>query len=405
MTRYILIIFFISGFLVFSFQSREVDYFTPVSGRWSEEKINQWYAEQPWLVGANYYPATAINQIEMWQELTWDPETIDKELGWAADIGMNTMRVFLHRLVWLNEKEGLYQRMDEFLDICQKYGIRPWFVFFDDCHYPIPKMGRQPVPVRAFHNSGWLHCPARGLALRYAEGKATAREAKSLKAYVQEIMTQFKDDERVLMWELYNEPGRSTVEIEYEFYSRKDMMGERSNKLVYDTWVWAREVNPSQPITSTAKGSNGKNNIKINRINADLHSIHSYGGVEEITKYIRDYQSDDRPVMMTEWLARKDGSTVQDCLPLMKEMKVGAVNWGFVNGKSQTAWDRNSRKDEQGRRVHPDVRRAAGDTIVIRPGENYPEPALWFHDLFRVDGTPFSEEEIAIFKKLTDVNH
>ena len=376
-------------------------YFEPVDGRWSAGRINKWYSEQPWLVGANYYPATAINQIEMWQELTWDPETIDKELGWAAELGMTTMRVFLHRMVWLHEKEGLYRRMDDFLTICQKHGIRPWFVFFDDCHYPVPKMGKQPVPVRAFHNSGWLHCPGRELALCYAAGEATREESESLKGYVQETIKRFANDDRVLMWELYNEPGRSTVDIEYDLYSRKDMMGERSNKLVYDSWVWAREINPSQPITSTSQGSNGENNIRINRINSDLHSIHSYSAPEKFRALIMEYKKDGRPVLMTEWLARKDGNTVQACLPIMKELNVGAVNWGFVNGKSQTSWDRNSRKNADGKRTHPDVRRRAGD--IIKPGEPFPEPELWFHDLLRTDGTPFDEEEVALFKKLTGV--
>lgn len=149
---------------------------TPVSGQWSKEKINQWYAELPWLVGCNYYPATAINQIDMWQASTWDAKQIDKELGWAESIGMNTLRIFLHNMVWNSDEQGLYNRMDQFLSICQKHGIRPWFVFFDDCHFPNPTLGIQPLPVRAYHNSGWVNCPARDVAIRYSDGKATVAE-------------------------------------------------------------------------------------------------------------------------------------------------------------------------------------------------------------------------------------
>ncbi|MEM1296752.1 MAG: family 43 glycosylhydrolase, partial [Verrucomicrobiota bacterium] len=367
-----------------------------VEGRWTKKKINQWYDELPWLVGANYYPATAINQIEMWQASTFDPETIDKELKLAASIGMNTMRVYLHDLVWEDDAEGLYERMDQFLTICEKHKIRPFFVFFDDCHYPTPKLGPQPLPVRAFHNSGWRNSPSRDLAKRFAEGKATPEEINRLKGYVQETIRRFANDERVLMWELYNEPGRGRGEGEDMTGKKgtKSSMGDLSNKLVHESWVWAREINPSQPITSTSKGSVGDGNIAINRNNSDLHSIHSYQGGERLEKFILEYQADGRPVMVTEWLARGNDSTVEDCLPVMKKHKVGAVNWGFVSGKSGTIWPWQSRKDRD-----PIEEREKG--VVIKPGEPYPEPEVWHHDLFRIDGTPFDPKEIELFKKLT----
>ena len=66
--------------------------------RWTEQAARDWYARQPWLVGGNYIPATAINELEMWQADTFDPQRIDLELGWAEGLGMNTMRVFLHDL-------------------------------------------------------------------------------------------------------------------------------------------------------------------------------------------------------------------------------------------------------------------------------------------------------------------
>mgnify|MGYP003664550842 FL=1 len=142
---------------------KTIDLKTPVPGQWSTEKANNWYAQQSWLVGCNYYPATAINQIDMWQASTWHPERIDLELSWAESIGMNTLRVFLHDLVWADDEQGLYSRIDEFLNICLKYNIKPWFVFFDDCHFPNPKLGEQPLPVKAYHNSGWVNCPARNV--------------------------------------------------------------------------------------------------------------------------------------------------------------------------------------------------------------------------------------------------
>jgi hypothetical protein len=376
--------------------------YPPVAGRWSPERANAWYDSLPWLVGCNYYPATAINQIEMWQASTFDPTTIDKELGWAESIGMNTLRVYLHDLVWADDEQGLYDRMDQFLDICRRHGIRPFFVFFDDCHYPEPRLGEQPLPVARWHNSGWNNCPARDVAARFAVGKATDAEVAQLKGYVQNTMRRFKEDQRVLFWELYNEPGRGQggTNMASAGGTRRSF-GDASQKLVYHSWVWAREVNPSQPISSCTAGSVGILNIAINRANSDVHSIHSYGPPEALESLIRDYQADGRPVIVTEWLARTRGSTVAECLPVMKRMKVGAVNWGFVSGKSATIWPWESRrrKGPDGAPLSVDDLRAAGE--VVRPGEPFPEPDLWFHDLFRIDGTPFDAKEIEVFKRLT----
>src|SRR4029077_1960329 len=93
--------------------------------RWSEQKANEWYAQQPWLVGSNYIPKSAINELEMWQEATFDPDQIDQELGWAKAMGMNTMRVFLHDLLWQQDAPGFRKRIDQFLTIASRHHIRP----------------------------------------------------------------------------------------------------------------------------------------------------------------------------------------------------------------------------------------------------------------------------------------
>ena len=371
-----------------------------VEGRWSADKANTWYANQPWLVGCNYYPATAINQIDMWQGSTWDSATIDKELGWAESIGMNTLRVYLHDMVWADDEQGLYKRMDEFLDICQTHGIRPFFVFFDDCHFPEPKLGEQPATIKAFHNSGWVNCPARDAAIRYAKGEASEAEVAQLKGYVQKTIKRFKDDDRVLMWELYNEPGRGRGigDNAGAADGNRASMGDTSNKLVYDSWVWAREVNPSQPISSCTAGSVGEGNIAINRANSDIHSIHNYGPPQELEELILEYKKDGRPLIMTEWLARTRGSTVADCLPVLKKYNVGAVNWGFVSGESGTIWPWSSRHGK-------DVNKERAKGNVVMPGDAFPEPKLWFHDLYRVDGSAFDQKELEIFRELTGVKN
>jgi len=372
-----------------------------VAGRWSADRANAWYAELPWLVGCNYYPATAINQIDMWQASTFDPVTIDKELALAASIGMNTLRVYLHDLVWADDEQGLYDRMDSFLEICGGHGIRPFFVFFDDCHFPYPKLGVQPLPVHSVHNSGWVNSPARELALRFADGEETPEEFAWLKGYVKKTMQRFKDDDRVLMWELYNEPGRGTGSLTGPLEKGRRMIGDRSNRLLHQSWIWAREAQASQPVSATSAGSVGEGNIAISRENSDVHSIHNYEGAKALEEMITDYKQDGRPVFMTEWLARTNGSTVQDCLPVLKAENVAAIHWGFISGKTGTVWPWSSRLESPGKVVDVDARRASGD--VVRPGEPFPEPEVWFHDLFRIDGTPFDQEEIDLFRELTGI--
>ena len=97
----------------------------------------------PWSFGCNFIPSTAINQLEMWQADTFDPETIDRELGWAAGIGMNLVRVYLHDLLWLDDKNGFLERMERFLEIASSHGIKAMFVFFDDCWRDEFKSGKQ----------------------------------------------------------------------------------------------------------------------------------------------------------------------------------------------------------------------------------------------------------------------
>ncbi len=370
-----------------------------VPGRWPKEKINNWYRSLPWLAGTNYYPSTAINQIDMWQASTWDPVTIEKELQWSEELGFNTHRVYLHDQVWQADEQGLYQRMDQFLSMCTGHGIRPFFVFFDDCHFPEAQLGPQPPVVPAYHNSGWVTCPNRPCALRFAKGEAHPDEVARLKGYVQNTLKRFADDERVLMWELYNEPGRGAGEsgrqngdLGYEDF------GDDSAKLNHQAWVWAREINPCQPICTTTEGCVGEINWSINALNSDVHSIHNYGKADQVREQIAEFRKDERPLFMTEYLARENGSTFQEIMPLLKDEKVAALNWGFVSGKTGTIWPWQSRYREGKFRSADDLRK---EGCILKAGDPYPEPESWFHDILREDGSPYNQEEIDCIKKYT----
>jgi hypothetical protein len=127
--------------------------------RWTPAEAEAWYREKPFLVGANFIPSTAINPLEMWQVETFDPETIDRELGFAAAIGFNSMRVFLHHLLWEQDREGFLERVERFLAICDRRGIGVMMVLLDGVWDPNPRAGKQREPRPHVHNSGWVQSP------------------------------------------------------------------------------------------------------------------------------------------------------------------------------------------------------------------------------------------------------
>jgi hypothetical protein len=346
------------------------------AARWSEAKANDWYARQPWLVGSNYIPATAINELEMWQADTFDPKTIDKELGWAEDLGMTTMRVFLHDLPWQQDAAGYRGRINQFLDIAARHHIRPLFVLFDSCWDPYPKLGRQRDPKPGVHNSGWLQSPG-------ARALQDPAEYPRLKAYVTGVVQAFGKDPRVLGWDVWNEPDNMNTN------SYGSM--EPTNKvqlvlaLLPEVFDWAREAGAEQPLTSGVWKGDWSSDAKLSPMervqlqSSDVISFHNYDSAAEFEKRIKWLQRLNRPILCTEYMARGNGSTFEGSLPIAKTYKVAAINWGFVAGKTQTylPWD-SWQKPYVGR-----------------------EPAVWFHEIFKQDGTPYKEQEVDLIRKLT----
>jgi len=346
--------------------------------RWTVERANVWYASQPWLVGANFVPSTAINQLEMWQADTFDPVTIDRELGYAQSIGMNTMRVFLHDIPWREDATGFYQRIDQFLAICDRHQIRPLFVIFDGVWNPYPKAGKQPAPVPGLHNSGWVQSPGREIL------EDSARQDQ-LKPYVVGLLTRYKNDKRVLAWDLFNEPDNPNRQA-YGRNGSKTELPESdkvkfTTQLLRKTFAWAREVNPSQPVTAgiwLGDYLNHPTDIQKLCLNeSDIVSVHNYDNPDEMRKKIEGLEKLGRPVFCTEYMARGNHSTFPGILPILKECHVAAYNWGLVNGKSQTIypWDSWERHYTN-------------------------EPVVWFHDVFQPDGTPFSVSEVRLIQEL-----
>jgi len=345
--------------------------------RWSAGTANQWYAKQPWPVGANYIPATAINQLEMWQADSFDPARIDYELGLAQATGMNTARVFLHDLLWKQDPAGFTARIDQFLAIAARHHIRPVFVLFDSCWDPDPKLGRQHPPIPGVHNSGWVQSPSRADLVDPAQ-------RERLRDYVQGVVGHFARDPRVLAWDVWNEPDNEGGGS----YNDKQLPGEKAaiKTLLPQVFAWARAARATQPLTSGvwrgADWSDARNLNAVERIQlaqSDVISFHNYDWPEQFEHRIAELKPYGRPILCTEWMARGNGSTVDTILPIGKREHVAMMNWGFVDGRIQTSlpWDSWERP------------------YTLRP------PTIWFHDLYHTDGTPYRAREIETFRALT----
>ncbi|MGI9551552.1 MAG: cellulase family glycosylhydrolase [Aurantibacter sp.] len=351
-----------------------------VAENWSKEKAWEWYDKQPWLVGANFNPSSSINQLEFWQADTFDPETIDRELKWSADLGMNLHRVYLHNLLWDQDSLGFLKRLDEYLTIADKYKIKTMFVLLDDVWHPVPKLGKQAEPIPHVHNSGWVQAPG-------AEILGDSTRHGELKAYISGVVKKFANDDRVLVWDLYNEPDNVAGQP-----GRKEL--ELKDKHIYSlallkkVFQWSREVNPQQPLTTgiwrgeIAHWGTPDSLPKIDRYmveNSDVISFHTYDGdLEKVKQKITELKKYDRPLLCTEYMARTNNNFFRNVLPILKEDKIAAINWGFVSGKSNTIYPWKS-----------------WDSTFTA------EPKIWFHDILRPDGTPYSQKEVEFLKEIT----
>jgi Cellulase (glycosyl hydrolase family 5) len=345
-----------------------------VETHWTEARANAWYEKQPWLVGANYVPSDAINELEMFQPATFNPELNDRELGLAESAGMNTIRVFLQDQLWTSDPDGFIKRLDTFLGIAARHHIRPMLVLFDSCWDPNPRLGPQHPPIPGVHNSGWVQSPGKARLLdRSVEPQ--------LKAYVQGVVRAFGTDERVLAWDVWNEPDNEGRDAPADLPAKV----RRVNELLPKVFAWAREEDPQQPLTSGVWRGNWidpqieSETTKIQLRESDVISFHDYRWPEDFEARIESLRALHRPIICTEYMARGNGSTFDTILPIAKRERVAVINWGLVAGKTQTylPWD-------SWNRPYVDI-----------------QPAIWFHDIFKADGSPYRQREIDLLRNTT----
>ena len=347
----------------------------PDDRKWTAEAAQGWYAKLPWLVGCNFTPSYAINQLEFWQEETFDLAVIDRELGWAAGLGMNCARVYLHDLLWMHDRDGFKERIDQYLDVADKHGIATMLVVFDSCWHPEPTLGPQRAPTPGVHNSGWVQSP--GVA-----ALSDAAQHPRLKAYVQDIVTTFGKDPRVLAWDIWNEPdnGPNVDGCKPAVLAAKAALVA---PMLVDAFRWARDCSPGQPLTSGIwLGDWSDQDLmsplqRIQTANSDVISFHNYGTANGFRKRVRWLRTFRRPILCTEYMARTIGSTFETILPVAKEQKVGTFCWGLVLGRTQThlPWK--------------------------APKKATKATQTWFHDVLHPDGRPHLPREADFLRRIT----
>ncbi len=336
---------------------------------WTKDQASQWQARQPYYVGANFTPSTAINQLEMWQAESFDPQTIRRELTFAAGIGMNLMRVYLHDLLWDHDKQGFCRRIGQYLDIAHSLQIKTLFVLFDDCWRQTFSLGKQPDPQPYTHNSGWIQSPG----VRVVNDPT---QWARIERYTKELLSAFKDDPRIMGWDLYNEPGNGTSG---DSSAGQTKQIDRSLPLLKAVFDWARSVSGlTQPLTTALWNSSPefKNLNEFALANSDIISFHNYGPPQALAEMIHNLAQRGRPMLCSEYMARGAGSTFEHCLPILRKYNVGAINWGLVSGKTQTIypWGWNPAKGE---------------------------PDILFHDIFRPDGSFLYPREESAIKQIS----
>ncbi|NNU81468.1 1,4-beta-xylanase [Halovulum dunhuangense] len=352
--------------------------------RWSEEDAKAWWASTPWICGFNFLPSTAVNFLEMWHRDSFDRATIERELGWAAEIGYNACRVNLHFLVWKHDRDGLIGRLDWFLDTATRLGIRTVPCLFDDCGFggAEPVYGPQPDPLPGVHNGRAVASP----------GRATVMDRNSwpaLEAYARDIVRSFGHDRRVLFWDIYNEPGNRMQFSGGGFSLYTDALVPHSRDLMEASFAWVRAEAPIHPLTVGAWTTPlpGENvhpyQTEIDRsalLHSDIITFHAYWRAGQVAKFIDYLEVLDRPMLCTEWMARAVDSRISDQLRMFHDRGVGCFQWGLVRGRTQTD--------------------APWPEALVRTHGGRADRGLWFHDVLHADGSPYDPAEIETIRGL-----
>ena len=350
--------------------------------KWSKERAWEWYNNRPWIRGCNYMSASCANRVDQWQSLHFDKylKETEAELKLMRELGYNSVRLILEYVVWEKEHDVFLKNFERYISLCNSYGISCMIVLANDCMPPktelwkMPSIGEQSYDIgyhggRKHSQHGRHNAPAPHYYLDENDSREKYFEM------VREIVSLYKDDARILMWDLFNEPGNS---------NRRGITMPNLKRMLDEV----RKINPSQPLTIGAWwcGDDRCFNNEIDQFaleSSDIITYHNYGKYEEHIQVIKYLKGLGRPIMNTEWLARCTGNTVFENFPLFYLENIGCYNWGFVAGKYQTYEPYEGHWQWYNDDKHADI-----------------DFTKWFHDLYRPSHRPYDPRETELISRL-----
>ena len=353
--------------------------------KWSKERIWDWYNQRPWIRGCNFISSDCANRVDQWQEYKFEErfETTERELALAAETGFNSIRIIPEFFVWEQEHDGFMKRFERYIEAAHKNGISCMVVLGNDCMPPKEealkrrRLGEQKVDW-GYHGGRKVsqHGTSKEPGLSVLDDPESAEKYYE---FVREIVTKYKDDERIIIWDVFNEPGQA---------KRKSMSLPHLKKF----FEIIRDIDPIQPLTvgiwTTLDDIRDLPEIeKYGLENSDIVSFHNYDTYSKNIGKINQLKKLGRPIINTEWLARCMGNTVDEMFPLFFLEKIGCYNWGFVAGKTQTyeqwesMWDLYNKDPEH---ISWDFDK-------------------WLHDLYRPSLHPYNPNEIKLIKRFCNL--
>jgi hypothetical protein len=328
---------------------------TPDGRRWEDRRIWTWWDNIGVVRGVNYVPSYAVNSTEMWMEESFDPDMIDRELGWAQSLGFTSVRVPLQVLVWQDDADGFLDRLDALLDLADRNGLTVVPILFDDLNLAgrDPALGAQPDPVEGQHNTQWTPSPGPGVVRDQAQWA-------DLEDFVRDIVRTFQRDRRILYWDLYNTAGNSDL-------------WEQSLPFMDQVFNWVRDIDPSQPLAVPAWREFGSPMAARKLERSDIVTFHSFEHPELLEAKIKLLKRYNRPIVVSDWLMRQQGNTFEEVLPVYATHGVGWFSRGLVQGRTQMWVQQSEFRNED-------------------------EPTVWQHDLLTPDGEPYDPQEIELIR-------
>ena len=351
--------------------------------RWSSKQAQEWYSKQGWLRGCNFIGSDCTNRLDMWQSYKSEEKllTAEKELALCEKIGFNTVRLWANFDVYYKEADAFMDILEKYITLCDKYHQKVMMVLAYEEDLPrgdvfiAKEMGEQAY------------------ALGEHQGRiplSKEEEAKTPKHYmeydelkdlfikmVKDIVSKYCNDERILCWNIYNEPGIA--------------INERSIPILNTLFEVVRSYDPIQPLCADVwRGlDNGKIKSKEEQLAFDLSDIisfHSYLPYEHFVEELSYWNKCERPVFLTEWLHRINHNNIFEIYPLLFLNNIANYCWGFVVGKTQTnePWPYMWYEYEQGIITDFDFTK-------------------WQHDLFRPNLRPYDPKEIKLITKFNEL--